>query len=194
MTADKRHSKRRNAAERILEGAAERLIEIGAAELSLQDVARAARVSKALIHYHFDDKEAMLARVAEWAAAGLIARERTALDGVTPATAVDALWRWGERELETGHLRLLLELGMYRAPLVQAAVSEAFQARREMAAATIAQLFGLLELRPRVPTELLAGVVVAFVDGLSARQPSESVAESRIAFDIFWLSLLSLAE
>jgi AcrR family transcriptional regulator len=184
--------KRRNAAARILEGAADRLTDVGAVALSLQDVADAAQVSKALIHYHFHDKDEMLARLVEWTTAGLIARERTALDGLTPATAVDALWRWLEHELKTGHLRLLLELGMYRAPLVQAAISEALLARCETAALTVAQLFRLLELRPRVPPELLAGVVVAFIDGLAARGAPE--ADTRIGFDIFWLGLLSLAE
>jgi AcrR family transcriptional regulator len=149
-------------------------------------------VSKALIHYHFDDKEAMLARVVEWTTAGLIARERAALEGVTAATAVDALWRWLEHELMTGRLRLLLELGMYRTPLVQAAVGDALEVRSAAAAATVTQLFGILELQPRVPPELLAGVVVAFADGLAARGYPES--DSRVAFDIFWLALLSLAE
>src|SRR5688572_32204146 len=58
---------RRNAAERILRGAAECLVLKGAAELSMQDVADTAGVSKALIHYHYRDKEALLEQVALWA-------------------------------------------------------------------------------------------------------------------------------
>lgn len=185
---------RRNAAERILRGAAERLIAVGAAELSMQDVANAAGVSKALIHYHYKDKESLLEQVVTWATLQIVERERAALDGATASTAVDILWRWLEAELEGGHLRLLLELGQYRVPHVRMAVEESLRIRREAATDSIRHLFSLLELRPRVPVELLAGVVVAFVDGLASHPPSGNESEARVTFDVFWLSLLSLAE
>ena len=185
---------RRNAAERILRSAAERLIVMGAAELSMQDVASAAGVSKALIHYHYKDKESLLEQVANWATGQIVERERAALEGATASTAVDTLWRWLESELEGGHLRLLLELGQYRVPRVRMAVRESQRIRREAATDSIRHLFSLLELRPRVPVELLAGVVVAFVDGLASHPPGEDDREIRVTFDVFWLSLLSLAE
>lgn len=185
---------RRNAADRILRAAAVRLSALGAAELSMQDVATAAGVSKALIHYHYRDKESLLEQVAIWATAGSVERERQALDGSTAADAVDALWRWLEDELQGGHLRLLVELGQYRAPRVRAVVAEALRVRQEAAAHTITRLFGLLELRPRVPVELLAGVVVSFVDGLASRPVPGTPDDARVTFDVFWLSLLSLAE
>ena len=185
---------RRNAADRILRAAAGRLSVLGAAELSLQVVATAAGVSKALIHYHYRDKESLLEQVAVWATAGSVERERQALDGSTAADAVDALWRWLDEELRGGHLRLLVELGQYRAPRVRAAVADALRVRQEAAIQTITRLFGLLELRPRVPVELLAGVVVSFIDGLASRPASGTVDDTRVTFDVFWLSLLSLAE
>jgi len=185
---------RRNAAERILRGAAERLIVMGAAELSMQDVASAAGVSKALIHYHYRDKESLLEQLAVWATAQIIDRERAALDGATASTAVESLWGWLDKELDSGHLRLLLELGQYRVPRVRMAVQESLRVRRETATESIRHLFSLLELRPRVPVELLAGVVVAFVDGLASHPLSEDDRDVRVTFDVFWLSLLSLAE
>ena len=160
----------------------------------MQDVATAAGVSKALIHYHYRDKESLLEQVALWATAGILRRERQVLDGSTAAVAVDALWRWLEEELDGGHLRLLLELGQYRAPRVRAAISESLRVRREASAGTIRRLFELLELRPRVPVELLAGVVVAFIDGLASRPPGDDPQDARVTFDVFWLSVLSLAE
>ena len=185
---------RRNAAERILRGAAERLIVMGAAELSMQDVADAAGVSKALIHYHYRDKEALLEQVALWATAQVLERERAALEAATASTAVDALWRWLDAELEGGHLRLLLELGQYHVPRVRLAVQESLRQRRDAATDTIRHLFDLLELRPRVPEELLAGVVVAFIDGLASHPRGTDASDARVTFDVFWLSLLSLAE
>ena len=160
----------------------------------MQDVATAAGVSKALIHYHYHDKESLLEQVTVWATAGILERERRALDSGTAAAAVDALWRWLEAELDGGHLRLLLELGQYRAPRVRAAVADSLRLRREVATETIRRLFDLLELRPRVPAELLAGVVVAFIDGLAGRPPADRAEDIRVTFDVFWLSLLSLAE
>jgi AcrR family transcriptional regulator len=160
----------------------------------MQQVADTARVSKALIHYHYQDKESLLEQVATWATARVVEREHAALDGATASTAVDALWQWLDAELEGGHLRLLLELGQYRAPRVRTAVGESLGIRRATSADTIRRLFGLLELRPRVPEALLAAVVVAFVDGLASHPRMEDKRDARVTFDVFWLSLLSLAE
>ena len=160
----------------------------------MQQVADSARVSKALIHYHYHDKESLLEQVATWATARIMEREHAALDGATASTAVDALWQWLDAELEGGHVRLLLELGQYRAPRVQAAVRQSLVVRRATAAGTIRRLFGLLELRPRVPEELLAAVVIAFVDGLASHPRTDDESDVRVTFDVFWLSLLSLAE
>lgn len=208
----KHQRSRTNAADRILRAAALRLSMMGAADLSMQDVATAAGVSKALIHYHYRDKESLLEQVTLWATAGILERERRALDDSTAATAVDTLWQWLDAELSGGHVRLLLELGQYRASRVRAAVAESHRVRREASTESVRRLFQLLELRPRVPVELLGGVVVTFIDGLAGRPPSDSAPDAsamdssagsapldnaqdvRVTFDVFWLSLLSLAE
>jgi hypothetical protein len=44
-----------------------------------------------------------------------------------------------------------------------------------------------------MPTALLAGAVLAFIDGLAIGQPSPA-RDPRASFDLFWLALLSLAE
>ena len=183
-----------NSTHRILQGAADRLIERGPADLTLHDVALQAGVSKALIHYHFAEKESLIVRLVQWATAGFLERQADALAGATPAGAVDHLWRWLARELELGHLRMLLGLAQYRAPRVEDAVQGSLDSRRAAMLATVRHLFALLDLRPRVPVDLLAGVVVAFGDGLATRPLGEGLADARVAFDIFWLSILSLAE
>jgi AcrR family transcriptional regulator len=191
---DARPASRRNAAERILQGAVDRLVMMGAAELSMQDVADAAGVSKALIHYHYRDKESLLEQVTLWSTARLVGRERAALQGATASTAVDLLWNWLNGELDGGYLRLLLALGQYRAPRVRAAIEESARKRREAAMESIRHLFELLELQPRIPVEMLAGVVVAFNDGLASQPLTADRQNARVNFDVFWLSLLSLAE
>src|ERR687895_419648 len=85
---------RPDATARILEAAAARLAVSGASALTMQEVAEAARVSKGLIHYHFHDKDTLLARLVVWMAEGLVRRERAALASSTPTGAIDDLWRW----------------------------------------------------------------------------------------------------
>jgi AcrR family transcriptional regulator len=179
---------------RILQAAARRIVTGGAANLSMQDVADTAGVSKGLIHYHYHDKETLLARLVEWVTRESIARERSALAASTPRTAVDDLWTWVSGELARGDLRVLIELSNERGTATGAAIRTAAAARREAAAATVTRLFAMLDLRPRVPVPLLADVIAAFIDGLVVHAALAPEANHRVAFDVFWLSLLSLAE
>lgn len=178
----------------ILDAARRVIAERGAAAVSLQDVADAAAVSKALIHYHFVDRESLLARLIETTAQSLVARERAAMRTAQGVSAVDALWNWLEDELARGEIRVLLELGQDRSPRVQAAARAAAEARRRASGETAEHLFRLLGLRPRLAPDLLAGAVVAFVDGLAFDAPLTPERPARASFDVFWLAMLSLAE
>ena len=185
---------RRDATERILKAAATRLSLSGASALTLHEVAEEAGVSKALIHYHFQDKDTLLARLVEWMADGLVRRERGALATSTPVGAIDDLWRWLEGELARGHVRALVELAAWRGARVRAAAGDAMRLRRAASAASAERLYTLLALRPRVPTVLVGDLLVTFVDGLAAAPEGDGKADSRGAFDVLWLALLGLAE
>jgi AcrR family transcriptional regulator len=200
-------SAKSSATERILEAAARQIVRGGTSALALSDIARDAGVSKALIHYHFQDKETLLARLVDHLATGLVAREREALapyERQHNPLAVDAVWQWLEGELRRGDIRVLVELNTYREPSVQLAVRSAATRRREAARQTVEQLFAILELRPRIEPTLLARVLLAFVDGLALdigivvgeenADLSPDAATARVAFDVFWLAMLSLAE
>jgi AcrR family transcriptional regulator len=184
----------RGPAERILEATARRVRTHGAADTSMHDVAVEAGVSKALIHYHFKTKEALLARLVAWLADEIVARERAALAEAPPAAAVDRLWAWLAAELERGDVRVLAELAGTPAPEVRRASAAAAAARRLASTATVERLFELLSLRPRVPSAMLAAVITAFVDGLAVDAAMDGSANPRVAFDVFWLALLGLAE
>lgn len=157
-------------------------------------MADAADVSKGLIHYHFHDKETLLARVAEWMADGVVARERAALADAAASTALERLWTWLSSELDRGHIRALGELGQEPGALVRGAVAESARRRREAGAATAERLYQIMGLRSRVPSALLAEVMIAFIDGLALDRSLRPDVDSRVAFDVFWLSMLSLAE
>lgn len=185
---------RRVAADRILRAAVRRVVVSGVADLTMQQVAEEADVSKGLIHYHFHDKETLLARAVEWMTGGIAAREHAALSSSTAATAFDDLWSWLDEELDRGEIRVLIELGGSRETLVGAAVRASIAARRDSASATVERLFSLLGLKLRIPAPMLADVVVAFTDGLTVSVSLDHKRNPREAFNVFWLSLLSLVE
>ena len=182
------------AADRILQATAHTIAERGAGALTMSDVAEEAGVSKGLIHYHFHDKETLLARVVEWMTRQLVDRERAALTHSTGRTAIDDVWTWLASELERGHMRVLIELSEWREDLVQREIEMAMRLRREATAETTARLFDLLSLTPRVPMDLLSETVVAFRDGLVISAARDSESNPRAAFDVFWLALLCLAD
>src|SRR5438105_7955659 len=180
---------------RIIEAAARQIASGGAAALALSDVARDAGVSKALIHYHFRDKETLLARLVEHLARDLVVRERAALapyEGQHNPLAVDALWQWLDAELRRGDIRVLLELDSCRGASVQQAARLAATLRRAAAKDTIERLFLILELRPRIEPAMLANVFVAFVDGIAIDAglgaDAGGAAGARGAFEVFWLA------
>jgi AcrR family transcriptional regulator len=187
--------------DRILAAAKRQIASGGAASLSMADIAGEANVSKALILYHFRDKDTLLSRLVEQLADSIVVRERAALapyEGQHNPLAVDALWEWLGGELRRGDIRALLELDSCRGALVQDAARRAAQLRRATSKDTVERLFGILDLQPRIEPDLLAGVFVAFVDGLaidsSFTAGGESAARARVTFDVFWLAMLSLAQ
>jgi len=185
---------RGNAAERILAAAAECVGQLGAAQVSLQTVADSAGVSKALIHYHFRDRDELLARLVDWVTVALVQGEDLALTDADATTALDALWTWLEAELVSGRLRALVELAGERGEAVRDAVRRSREARRAQATLTIERLFAALALTPRLPAPLVGDVTVAFLDGLAGEMAVEPEGNHRLRFDVFWLSVLSLAE
>lgn len=181
------------ASRRILNAARALVARGGAAEVSMGDVAAAAGVSKALVHYHFRDKESLLVALVETVGEDVLERERDAIAS-SGDQALDDCWRWLQRELELGDLRILLALAEYdSAPLRDAARRIAAQ-RRAVAVEHVAAIFARLGLVPRIAPALVAGTLMAFVDGLAAAQALDPHHDSRPAFDVLWLGLLTLGD
>lgn len=185
---------RPDATERILKAAATRLAISGASVLTMQEVAEEAGVSKALIHYHFHDKETLLARLVVWMAEALVRRERAALARSAPHAAIDDLWQWLEGELRRGHARALVDLAHWPGERVRVAAADAMRLRRAASTASAERLFALLALRPRVPSVLVGDLLVTFLDGLASAPVRQGGPDARAAFDVLWLALLGLAD
>lgn len=178
---------------RIVDAAVGCLVHNGVADASMAAIAAAGGVSKALLHYHYADRAHLLAEAATELGGRIVARERAAIDAARGSGAVDAHWEWLARELELGELRALLELAVQHEPEVRTAAEAAALARARAATQTVTQLFAALGLTPRMPPALLAGAVLAFIDGL-AIGPGAPARDPRVSFDLFWLALLGLAE
>lgn len=180
--------------QRLIEAALRCATTEGVGALSLQSIASAAGVSKALVLYHFRDKDDVMSALAEWTTTRLIAREQAALPTGTAATVLEELWQWLEREIAAGELRALIELVGERGLRTRQASVASAQARHLAAEATLTRVFHALRLSPRVPIPMLAAAELAMRDGLvlsAARDPERPV---RPAFDVYWLALLRLAQ
>lgn len=182
------------ATRRILNAARALVARGGAAQISMGDVAGAAGVSKALVHYHFHDKDSLLQALVEDVAVAALARAREAMTRETALHALDEYWTWLDAELRVGDVRILLSLAEYDSDRVRAASRRVARQRREVAAEHVALVFARLGLQPRVPPPVIADTVLAFVDGLAAGQGLDPSRDPRPAFDVLWLALLTLAE
>lgn len=160
----------------------------------MADIATRAAVSKALVLYHFHDKESLLVALVDDVGRDVVSRERAALEDTGAPNALDGYWQWLERELAAGDIRNLLALAQHDSERVRAACRRVARERREVAAHHVGALFDRLGLVPRIPPVLLAETIVAFVDGLSASTALDPAANPRPAFDALWLALLTLTE
>jgi AcrR family transcriptional regulator len=182
------------AAQRIL-GAARLLVARGgAADISMGDVAAAAGVSKALVHYHFHDKASLLSALVREVASTMMTRARAAMPGFSDAHTLDAYWSWLDNELQRGDIRVLRSLAEYDSEVVRSASRAVAEDRRDLTSEQLALLFAHLGLTLPLPVELLADTVLAFIDGLAAAHALEPDRNPRPSFDVFWLALLRLAE
>lgn len=159
----------------------------GVAALSLQGIAAAAGVSKALVLYHFSEKDRLLAAIAEH----LTTRDVAALE--TAAGAPDALDAWRRVAGDAGHRaeRALLASLLHEAPL--RAEAAAIGARR--AAATTRLAAAMLRsagLRPRIAPALVGRVLLHQIDGLAATGTSRPGEALEAELDASALAVLGL--
>ena len=81
-----------NSRDRIAEAACAVVQDAGIADLTIADVGRKAGVSSALVHYHFNTKQDLLAAVSGRLAARRTEGRVAALSGASGLAALDALW------------------------------------------------------------------------------------------------------
>lgn len=170
-------------------GAATRIgIARGVGALSLQGIATAAGVSKALVLYHFGGKGPLLQALARQLASESEAALRQAAGDAEPFDA----WRALARDPASCGARALLAALLHEEDTRSLAAE--LSALREGAAAELGvAVFRSLGLEPKVTAPLLGRVLLRQLDGLAASPIHESSALDA-ELDAAALCLLALAD
>ena len=179
----------------IVEAACALLTSVGLDRITVARVAKEARVSSALVHYHFATKQRLLA-----AAAGALASQRAerrvaALASARGMSSLDDLW--GRLDPLDSVERAAPDLALLARQDrgVDSAVRRARQEEQARIAAVLPAVLESLGARVPIPPEELAATVRMFLDGaaaaLVAGDPPEDV---RASYDAFWLALVALGQ
>lgn len=178
----------------IVEAAATMLSAQGLSSFTVARVARAARGSSALVHYHFATKQRLLLAAAERLAARHTASRVAGLKTGRGLAALDALWDTlaaGGVERAWHDLLLLAR----EDPAVAALLVRERERERRAVAAALPRMLTDLESQPPIAADDLAGVTITFLDGVaSALAAGTARGEVRAAYDAFWLALVALGQ
>jgi len=181
----------------IVEAATRQLISQGLSSFTVARVARAARASSALVHYHFATKQRLLLAAAERLAARRTTLRLARLQGARGLAALDALWdglvSGASRDAERAWHDLLLVARGDRD--VAVLLLRERERERSALAAALPRLLTELGTPPRIAPEVLASLFVTFIDGLAcALAVGADEGDLRGAYDAFCLALVALGQ
>ena len=179
----------------IVEAACALLTSVGLDRITVARVAKEARVSSALVHYHFATKQRLLAAAAGALATRRAERRVAALASARGMSSLDDLW--GSLDPLDSVERAAPDLALLARQDrgVASAVRCARQEEQARIAAVLPAVLESLGARVPIPPEELAATVRMFLDGaaaaLVAGDPPEDV---RASYDAFWLALVALGQ
>lgn len=174
----------------IVDAARQLIADFGWGAAGSARVAKLARVSKALVHYHFQNRRTLLVAVA--ASCRRRITERTGADRphvLRHENPVDNFTEWLGVEIDSADLRIALQLSMAPDDEVRSASSVVRAAYRGAAERRVVEMFMMLELIPRISEVLIVDLVVCMSEGMATGHGG-----SRQAVDALCLSLLTLAD
>ncbi len=161
--------------------------------LTVSAVARAAGVSSALVHYHFDTKQALIVATANHLAVARVERLRTALAAGSGLATLDAAWSGITLAVAVGDARAWVELVAMasRERGIARALAEARAAEQTTVASRLPALLQELGAAPAADVEAAAAAVLVCSDGAThALLAGADPALIRSAYDAFWLALV----
>ena len=180
----------------IIGAACSSLMSAGVGRITVGVVAKAARVSTALVHYHFATKQKLLAAAAEALAQRRGENRVRALQAGQGLSSLDALWGVLADERATAERAAPDLILLAREDRdVRATLRRERQREQSRVAAVLPELFGNLGTQPRVLEEELAATVCTFLDGVTTSLLSGVPAHDvRASYDAFWLALVALGQ
>jgi AcrR family transcriptional regulator len=168
----------RSARERILQAAVELIAERGIGGARIAQIAKAAGVSTALVHYHFDTREALLSETLDYAfdvASAVHMRPRDEGGDGAEGSAAERLAEVVEQSLPTTgparrewQLWAELWLGAARDPSLRPIAAQMYARYRTWIAAAIAEGVAAGEFADVDPVKT-ADLAMAVIDGLGLR-------------------------
>jgi AcrR family transcriptional regulator len=178
---------RAETAPRILEAAQALGAAEGVTALTLQGVATAAGVSKALVLYHFGGKDQLLTALAE----RVVEADARAVDAAASAPDPLEAWRQVAGDAALRASRALLA-GLLQEPALRPH-AVALAGPRTLAATRLASaMLRAAALRPRIATPLLGQVLLHQLDGVAVTPAAANAADLDAALDAAALAVLGL--
>ncbi len=178
---------------RILAAAREEVRHGGWAAATSGRVAQRAGVSKALIHYHFRDKAALLVALATQCQESVRARGDASEQGESADNPVDRFNDWLQRELAAGDVGLAIGLLASRNAAVRRAAHHVLGVFRDELERRTARVFTDLALTPTIPQPLVVDQLATAAHGMAV-VPIGSPTRQRQLLETLWLSVLTMSE
>jgi AcrR family transcriptional regulator len=182
----------------VLDAAIAVLAKKGVAGTSVQDIADSAGLSKGAVHYHFESKDELLARVLDRCCEVIETKIRTVFSAEGPPIerirrAFSEMWRLrrdGAREM-----RVLTELHLVarQDPRIRKVFAEALARSRQQIITTGLDVLASMGLKPKVPVEIIPRLILATLDGLALQHEIEPIPAETEAELIGALETLTLA-
>jgi AcrR family transcriptional regulator len=156
----------------VLEAAVRALSKRGYAKTSVSDIASAAGMSKGAVHYHFESKDDLIARVLEHCAAVTRERVRVAWDapGGPPEKISAAIHEMRMmRRSSVPELRVLADLtaqGLHDERL-RALLGRMFETNRKEIAEHLIQSLAAMGVKTKIPPQVVPRLLLGALDGLA---------------------------
>ncbi|HWL86004.1 MAG TPA: TetR/AcrR family transcriptional regulator [Polyangiaceae bacterium] len=172
----------------VVEAAVRALAKQGFANTSVSDIAHSAGMSKGVVHYHFANKDDLIAHVLEHCSTVVRERVRMAWDlGGMPMERIRRLLReaWAIRREGIPEIRVIMDLmaqAIYDPPL-RGAVRAMMQSSRKQIVEDFMHSFESLGIHSKIAPPVLTRMLMAALDGLCLQQlfdPSDPTEEEEI--------------
>jgi AcrR family transcriptional regulator len=156
----------------VLEAAVRALAQGGYAKTSVSDIARAAGMSKGAVHYHFESKDDLVARVLEHCASATSDRVREAWD--TPGHPSEKIRRVvhvmrAMRREGSPELRVIADLaaqGLHDERL-RTMLGGIFESNRKEIVSYLEHSLETIGLKPKVPVHIVPRLLIGALDGIA---------------------------